>query len=352
MGENLIKLSLTQIKDFKKADLIILNTCTVTHKASREIRKEIRKIKRVNPKSFLIVTGCWLYKIRISGEKKDKDFLKLINLSLYKKDQKNLTKLVEKHFFKNKQVKSKRKIYQDKYYQSQKAIIKVQDGCNNFCTYCIVPFLRGRSQSRKIKKILKEIRDKQNQGIKEIILTGVDLADFKDGKNDLTYLIKEILNKTKIKKISFGSINLKILNQDFISLYKNMQNNKLSSHFHIPLQSGCDETLERMGRKYKVKDFIKKIKELNQKIPNFTFSTDLILGFPGETEKEFRKTYKIIKNLKKILKNNFIKIHLFRYSKRKGTRATKMENGKVWKNINDAVKKKRVKQLKKITPNF
>jgi len=264
-------------------------------------------------------------------------------------------------------------VYKDKYYRFKKALIKIQDGCDKFCAYCIVPYVRGRSKSRYLDDILKEVRKLIRQGIDEIVLTGIDISAFKfkvkseklkvtvknlklnKYKNHLVRLIKVILKETKVKKISFGSIGLRVFDNEFIDLFNNLTigqyNNRISTHFHIPLQSGCEETLKRMKRDYTVSDFVLRISDLKKKIQGFSFSTDIIVGFPGETREEFKETVKSVKSIKQILGRRFKKIHIFRYSSRKGTLAEKMEGKKGWERVDEKEKKRRAKALQFLISN-
>ena len=356
-------------KKQKQADLVIINTCAVTHKAEREVRKEIRRAKRENPHCFLIAAGCWVEALK---KEDNLNLMKKIDLLIKNQGKKDIQKIIQEklnqnYFLTNLGSRiSHKKIFKDKYGQSKKALIKIQTGCNNFCAYCLVPYLRGHSQSYPTQEIIQEINQQLKNGIEEIILTGVDIADyhfqsqpfggtnFSDGnfqanlKNDLVKLLKLILLKTKIKKISFGSINLKAFDREFIDFYQKVNLEKLSTHFHIPLQSGCQATLKRMKRKYTVRQFIKTIKRLKKEIFGFSFSTDLILGFPGETEEEFKQTLETIKTLKLFLGKSFIKIHLFRYSPRLGTLAAKMRGRKGWEIVPAPLKKQRLKKINEL----
>jgi threonylcarbamoyladenosine tRNA methylthiotransferase MtaB len=281
-----------------RRDLVIINSCAVTHKAEKEVKQFARRVKRENPNVKLIITGCFTDKTKLTPKK---------NLIGHNSGN-----------------------YQDKYAGSGKAIVKIQDGCNNFCSYCIVPFLRGRSVSRPEEEIIQEIRRLEIRKIKEIILTGIDIADYKN----LPKLLKLILSQTTIKKISFGSININAFSKSFLDLFPN---NRLASNFHIPLQSGCDATLKRMNRKYSISNFQRQLSNIQKKIPHFTFSTDIIVGFPGETDQEFNQSLKFLKSLK------LTKIHVFRYSSRKGTVASKME--KKWGKVTEEIKRKRAQQI-------
>jgi threonylcarbamoyladenosine tRNA methylthiotransferase MtaB len=418
LGEELVRniRGIKSTKSIKGVDLVILNTCCVTVKAEKEVRQTIRRIKKDNPKCFLIVTGCWVDRFRAevgvwdslrspvknylslqshanklhqqTGQRRDalktktKQFLlapreshrallKNIDLLVSNKGKAELAGILREYFNHLAIQPFSHLPYRDKYANDKKTIIKIQDGCNNFCTYCIVPYVRGRSISRPVEEIIKEIKQKEKEGIKEVILTGIDLEDYKfkvkseklkvtvknlklnELKNNLVKLIKLILFGTKIKKISFGSMGWKIINKEFYELFnlktqiskvpaqgwsasggktttQNLNlltiNNRVSTHFHIPLQSGCNGTLKRMNRRYKVKDIRHKIYELKKNVPNFTFSTDLIVGFPGETEEEFKQTLEFITEIKKVLGKSFTKAHIFRYSSRPGTVAAKMES--------------------------
>ena len=223
------------VEKTKKADLVVINTCCVTHKAEKEARKEVRRVKRENPKCFLVVAGCWVENVlcaidsKKSSQRRDainmkkenfKQFartLTLVDLLIENKDKKKIGQILKSKFIKNIiQQGGDLGRYKDKYGVSNKALVKVQEGCDNFCTYCIVPYVKGRSKSRSIKEVVKEIRDLIEQGIKEVILTGTDMSDYRFG---LVKLIREILTKTKIRKISFGSINLRSFDAEFVNLY-------------------------------------------------------------------------------------------------------------------------------------
>ncbi len=367
IGEQLAsKLAMKPVEKTKKADLVVINTCCVTHKAEKEARKEVRRVKRENPKCFLVVAGCWVENVlcaidsKKSSQRRDainmkkenfKQFartLTLVDLLIENKDKKKIGQILKSKFIKNIiQQDGDLGRYKDKYGVSNKALVKVQEGCDNFCTYCIVPYVKGRSKSRSIKEVVKEIRDLIEQGIKEVILTGTDMSDYRFG---LVKLIREILTKTKIRKISFGSINLRSFDAEFVNLYSaqvRFSQNKLrlSSHFHIPLQSGCDTILKRMNRGYKISNFQFLISKLKKKISGFSFSTDIIVGFPGESKKEFEQTLKILKKIKKIMGKSFTKIHVFRYSARQGTVAAKMAGKIGWEKVETAEKKSRSRQI-------
>jgi threonylcarbamoyladenosine tRNA methylthiotransferase MtaB len=359
IGEQLCRLGWqNQLNREYQSDLMIINSCAVTSKAEKEVRQLIRKIKRENPNCFLVVTGCWAEiaqnaKLKAQNQNLKLKTLKNINLLAGNKDKEKIGEMITKSK-ENNGYKSYN-IYTDKYFQSRKVLVKIQDGCDNYCSYCLVPYLRGRSVSRPPHKIVDEIKQLTEKGINEVILTGIDLGSYKlkiterkakQDNNNLVKLLLLILKETNIKKISFGSINLEVFTKDFIALYQGRWGNRLSPHFHIPLQSGCNETLQRMKRKYKIFNFQFSIFNLLNKIPGFSFSTDIIVGFPGETEKEFNKTLKFLRFLKKKMGKKFTKIHIFRYSRRPGTLAFKMEGKKGWEKVPEVIKNQRAKRIK------
>ncbi len=334
MGEALCSRfpGLKVVNSLSIADIVIINSCSVTQKADKEVRQMIRKIKRENPDCFLIVSGCWAEKL---FKKSPRKFSSSIDLLIENKNKMKLPEILKKKLgcFKKPLLAN---FYKDKYASSGKALIKIQEGCNNFCTYCIVPFLRGRSISRPIKEIIKEVNIQIKEGIKEIILTGVEVSDYQPS---LAKLVKDILKFTKIDKISFGSININAFNREFLKLYEDKKiQPRLTSHFHIPLQSGCNNVLARMRRKYGVEDFFRKLQILKKIIPNFSFSTDIIVGFPGETQEEFEETMITLKKFKKLLGKRFRKTHVFRYSPRQGTMAAKKEGEKNWEKVKEKSK--------------
>jgi len=342
-----------KLKDRIKPNIVIINSCVVTKKAEKEVRQMIRKVKRENPGCFLVVTGCFINNIKNQKAKiknTNKKLLKLIDLLVENKDKLKIPEILKKQL-NNETIEqsSNGTIYRDKYFKSKKALIKVQDGCDNFCTYCIVPYLRGRSSSRPAEEIIEEIREKVEQRVKEIVLTGIDIAAYgREIKNkklniNLTNLLRKILIETEVERISFGSMNLEAFNGEFINLASSFQlpatsKPRIVRHFHIPLQSGSNETLRRMNRRYTIEEYKKVIAKLREKIPGVTFSTDVMVGFPGETEEEFEES---LKNIREI---EFVKLHVFRYSPREGTLAARME--RKWGKIPERVKKERARKTR------
>ena len=221
------------------------------------------------------------------------------------------------------------------YLEKTRAIIKVQDGCNNFCTYCLIPYARGRIRSRNPKNVIEEIQEIVNNGIKEVVITGIHVASYgKDFENNykLIDLLEDINKIEGLKRIRLGSLEPNIITEEFIERLSKLD--KICNHFHLSLQSGSDKTLERMNRKYSCSDFINSAKLLREKFQDVALTTDIIVGFPGETEEEFETTYRFLEQIK------FAKMHIFKYSIRSGTVAAKMEN-----QVSPEIKEKRSHKL-------
>lgn len=329
-----------EIVDFEeKADIYIINTCTVTNMSDRKSRQIIRRVKQINPKSILVVTGC--YAQVASDELKKINEIDLIVGNTEKRDIVNIT---EKYYKKivgadgalvcqehdNNKIQmtdiNKQKEFVDfgttTYTEKTRAVIKVQDGCNNFCSYCIIPYAKGRVRSRRIDNVLEEVKSIVNTGIKEIVITGIHIAsygaDFTDSNIRLIDLLEEINNIEGLERIRLGSLEPNIITDEFVERLKKLD--KICDHFHLSLQSGCNRTLQRMNRKYNTEDFEKVVQRLRNAYQNVALTTDIIVGFPGETEEDFQETYNYLKKI------NFYKMHVFKYSQRKGTRAAIMPN--------------------------
>lgn len=310
------------------ADLYILNTCAVTNEAEKKSRQTIAKFKEKNANAKVIVLGCASQKDHkqfreientsfisgVAGKQKIIDYLESMETNIF-----DFPKDYEEDMIANSS--SKTRVY-----------LKIQDGCNNFCSYCIIPYLRGRSRSRNLQSILEEAK-KASITAKEIVLTGIDISDYRiDGKLQLGTLLKE-LDKLNVR-IRLGSLEVRLFNDEFLGALKDLKN--LCPHFHLSLQSGCDTVLQRMNRKYTTDDYLSVVKKLRKIYPNAMITTDIIVGFPEETDEEFLKTYNFVKKVK------FSQIHIFPYSKRSGTKAEKMTQ------INGKIKKERVKILNKL----
>ncbi len=300
-------------------DICILNTCSVTQKAEKETRQEARKLKREYPGSFLIVTGCSVDYWRKKGKLPD------LGADLYIENKEKVTIPDLPEVATGFHPGSGRQ-------GASRVFVKVQDGCNQFCTYCIVPYLRGRSRSIPAEEIVERIKKLESQATKEVILCGINLADYQPS---LTPLLRKILKETKIPRIRLGSINLKAFSDEFIALW---QNSRLCSHFHIPLQSACNQTLKRMGRRHTIEDFRRIAVKLRQEIAGVNITTDILVGFPDETKTEFEKGFKNLQSLK------LGKIHVFRYSLRNGTKAAEMKN-----QVSEKTKKERAAKIRRLS---
>lgn len=314
-----------------KADAYIVNTCAVTNTAERKSRQVLSKIFKLNPDAKVAVCGC-------AVQNNPAQFLKNKNIiAILGNEGKNeIVKFIKN---KNKELKD---IIHDKYVNTLRPIetrtrqyIKIQDGCNYFCTYCIIPYLRGRSRSRDVDDIIDEIK---NTSANEIVLTGINISDFRiNEKLGLKTLIKEIDKLNKRFRIS--SLECNVLDDEMLEILKNSKN--FCPHFHISLQSACNETLKRMNRRYTIEDFIKIVEKIKKNFTLPSISTDIIVGFKGESEEEFNTT---VENLKKI---QFSFMHIFPYSERTGTVATRL-NG----SVNKCEQKRREHILQKLNKEF
>ena len=334
------------IKEFnEKADIYIINTCTVTNMADRKSRQMLRRVKELNKNALIVACGCYAQVAKEELEKIDE-----IDL-IYGTNEKNkISEYVENYIKSN----SDSTIVTDVMYQKEfldfgvtdytektRAVIKVQDGCDRFCSYCIIPYARGHIRSRNISSILEEIKEIVNKGIKEVVITGIHVASYGRDLNDnigLIDLLEEINRIDKLERIRLSSLEPTLITEEFVNRLKNLD--KICDHFHLSLQSGCDETLKRMNRRYDTKQFKNATELLRKTYPNVSLTTDVIVGFPGETEEEFENTYKFLKDIK------FYQMHIFKYSQRKGTKAAVMDN-----QIDNKVKEERSKKLIELSHN-
>lgn len=311
-----------EVVDFEtKADIYIINTCTVTNMADKKSRQMLRRVKEINLEAILVAVGCYA---QVAKEKLEQ--IPEIDLILGINEKNDIVKYVEQA--------SKNTYVSDVLHQTEfldfgdvtytektRAVIKVQDGCNQFCSYCIIPYARGRIRSRKPESVIKEITDVAKEGIKEVVITGIHIASYgKDFNTEyrLIDLLEEIQKVNGIQRIRLGSLEPTLITEEFVTRLKKLS--KICDHFHLSLQSGCDETLKRMNRKYTTDQFRHVVELLRNAYPEVHLTTDVIVGFPGETEEEFNKTYEFLKEIK------FYKMHVFKYSPRSGTVAAKMPN--------------------------
>ena len=321
------------------SDVCVVNTCTVTNMSDRKSRHILRRVKVLNPNAIIVATGCYA-----QVYKKELEEMPEIDIVLGNEEKNDIVHFVERYQNEKKKIVQIQDINQEKefeemgeitYTEKTRAVIKVQDGCNQFCSYCIIPYARGRVRSRKIENVVKEIERIAQKGIKEVVITGIHLAsygkDFKDGTS-LIDLLEEINKVDGIYRIRLGSLEPKIINDNFMKRLIKLE--KICHHFHLSLQSGSNKTLKRMNRKYTTEEFKNIVEILRKYYNDVILTTDIIVGFPGENEEEFEETYNFLKEIK------FYKMHVFPYSPRKGTVAEKMPE-----QVDGNIKEKRSKKL-------
>lgn len=340
MKEALVKNGFSFCNLNEKCDILILNTCTVTDTSDKKSLKEVRRLKRENPNAILVVCGC-----SVQNDKTKYDDLG-INILMGNINKSNIVSIIEKYLDDKTPVEYVAKTRDLPFENMEvdisdhtRAYIKIEDGCDNFCSYCIIPFVRGKKRSKDFSLVLREVQHLANNGYKEIVLTGIDTGGYESNGKDLTDLIHEMSKINGIERIRQSSIEITQINDKFINELKN--NNKICDHIHIPLQSGSDSILKLMNRKYDLKYFFDKIDMIRSVRPDISITTDVIVGFPGETEEMFLETMQTCKKI------NFSKIHAFPYSERKGTKASMMD-GKV----PESVKHERVKKLLELSDSL
>lgn len=309
----------TVVDELEYADVYIVNTCAVTAEAERKSRQSVSRIKKLNPNARIIICGCASQKDR---EKFQKDGVKVVSGTAKKQD---LADMIEKEGFGE---FSLNKDFDECSADTEKAkvYLKVQDGCNNFCSYCIIPYLRGRSRSRQLDRVVEEVKGAK---CNEVVLTGINLSAYgKDIGLTLTELVKNLQDIDK--RISLGSLEVGVINREFLSALKELKD--FCPHFHLSLQSGSDSVLKKMNRKYTADEYLSAVKLIGEYFENPSITTDVIVGFPTETEENFLDTQSLVE------KCAFADIHIFPYSKREGTVAYKLGeiDGKV---VTDRVKR-------------
>lgn len=365
-----------EVVDFEdRADIYVINTCTVTNIADKKSRQMIRRVKQQNKNAILVAVGCY---VQVAKEKLEE--IEDIDLILGTKEKRDIVKYVEEYLKSQDKIVSVSNMMPKDNYEEfglithterNRAVIKIEDGCNQFCTYCIIPYARGRVRSRIPNNIIKEIEKISENGIKEVVLTGINLTaygtDFayrdveeiksKDRNVDKKFTLNEKIDKEnlknyrlidlleninkvpKIKRIRLGSLEPTIITDEFIKRLSKLE--KVCDHFHLSLQSGCTETLKRMNRKYTANEIENAVKRIRKYFPNVALTADIIVGFPGETEEEFKQTYELLKKIK------LYKIHVFKYSKREGTKAAVMEN-----QVDGNVKEERSNKLLELSDKY
>ena len=347
MEQQFIQNNYKIVDNTEKADIYVINTCTVTNMADRKSRQMLRRVKEINQSAVIVVCGCYAQVAKTELEQ-----IPEVDIILGINEKNKIVQIVEEYLAsKNNIIEvadvSKQKEFLDfgdvTYTEKNRAVIKVQDGCNMFCSYCLIPYARGRIRSRKIENVVSEIEKIAKQGIKEVVITGIRVASYgKDFGNEnirLINLLEEINKIEGIERIRLSSLEPTIVDEEFAQRLSKLE--KICDHFHLSLQSGCDATLKRMNRKYTTARYKEATEILRKFYPNANFTTDVIVGFPGETDEEFNQTYKFLKEIE------FYKMHIFKYSPRKGTVAEKLPN-----QVDGNIKEERSKKLIELSNNM
>ena len=313
------------IKDIsEKADIYVINTCTVTNVSDRKSRQFIRKSKKKNTDAIIAVVGCYS---QVSPEEVEE--IQDVDIIVGTSERNRIVDLCEEFIENPNRINIVKNIKTNKEFEDinineikskTRAYVKIQDGCNQFCSYCIIPYARGTIRSRAKENIINEAKRLAKAGFKELVLTGIHLASYgKDLKNeDLLEVIKELTEIDEIERIRLSSVEPSLIDKEFLETA--IESKKVCDHFHLSLQSGSDTVLKRMNRKYSSDYFRSRVNLIRKYMPNAGITTDIIVGFPGETEEEFKATYEFVKEI------GFSKIHVFKYSKRQGTPAYDYEN--------------------------
>ena len=323
------------------ADIYIINTCTVTNIADRKSRQMLHRARKMNPDAVVVAAGCYVQAQNtrentdpcidiVLGNNHKKDLIKVLEeYEAEKAAQKESADAAEKSDVRKNiqdieeigQTKEYEKLHLTKPGEHTRAYIKVQDGCNQFCTYCIIPYVRGRVRSRTVEDVLDEVRTLAGNGYQEVVLTGIHLSSYGidfDGNRHLLSLIQAVHQIEGVRRIRLGSLEPGIITDEFARALSDLP--KMCPHFHLSLQSGCDDTLKRMNRRYTSEEYYEKCCILRRYFDNPALTTDVIVGFPGETEEEFQKSRDFVDKV------DFYETHIFKYSRREGTRAAAMEN--------------------------
>lgn len=325
----------------ENADVYIINTCSVTNIADRKSRQMIHRAKKRNPEAIVAAAGCYVQAASeetlreagvdvIIGNNHKKEIAEILDAFLAEKQDVFLSDMTHMHEYENLQVSETA--------EHTRAYLKVQDGCNQFCSYCIIPYVRGRIRSRSIADVVEECRRLGKSGVKEVVLTGIHLSSYgleperKDSGETLLSLIQAIHEVEEISRIRLGSLEPRIVTEDFAEALAKLE--KLCPHFHLSLQSGSDATLHRMNRHYTTEEYRRGCEILRKYFAHPAITTDVIVGFPGETEEEFAESYAFAKKI------GFYEMHIFKYSRRKGTVADRMPD-----QLTEAVKGERSHQM-------
>ena len=324
--------------DFKEiADVYVINTCTVTNTGDSKSRQMIRKAIRKNPQATVCVVGCYS---QIAPEEIEQ--IEGVGVVLGTQHRKDIVKYVDEYLKTGKPVIKVDNVMNLKKFEdlnidrfkNTRAFLKIQDGCNNFCTYCIIPYARGRVRSRDKDSVLNQAKTLVANGYVEIVLTGIHTAGYGEDLDNYSFydLLVDLVKIDGLKRLRISSIETSQISDEIINLIGS--NDIIVDHLHIPLQSGCDATLKRMNRKYTTSQYLEKINKIRNYLPNIACTTDVIVGFPGEKDEEFEETYNFIKEV------NYSELHVFPYSPRRNTPAAKMKD-----QVDDKIKHERVNRL-------
>lgn len=350
MAEKFIKEGYEVVNHNDFSDVYVINTCTVTNMGDRKSRQMISKVKKLNDKAIIAVVGCYA---QISSEEISE--INGVDVILGTKNKGMIVYYVNKAMIEKKQQIAVNDVFTNKafeelnieeYQDKTRAFLKIQDGCNRFCSYCLIPYARGGVCSKEPEKVLSEVKKLAAHGFKEIILSGIHTASYGQdlaGNWTLLNLLEEIDKIDGIERIRIGSIDPTFFTNGVINRIASLK--KLCPHFHLSLQSGCNETLERMNRKYTAEQYEQIVKELRTHIKDVSITTDIIVGFPGETEEEFKSTYEFLKGIE------LSKMHIFKYSPREGTKAAAMQK-QIDGNVKEARSKKLIELNKKLEDKF
>ena len=323
------------------ADVYLINTCTVTNIADRKSRQMLHKAKKMNPDAIVVAAGCY---VQADTEKLKED--NAVDLILGNNQKTQIVEVLEEYEKEHSKQVQVIEINHTKEYEELsieqtaehvRAYIKVQDGCNQFCTYCIIPFARGRVRSRKIADVLREVETLASKGYKEVVLTGIHLSSYgvdfpKEERESLLSLIQAVSKVAGIQRIRLGSLEPRIITEEFLEGI--VATGKVCPHFHLSLQSGCNKTLKNMNRRYSAQEYAEKCELIRKYYPAPALTTDVIVGFPMETEEDFEESYEFVKNI------HFYETHIFKYSRRHGTKAAAMDG-----QLTEAVKAQRSEKL-------
>ncbi|MBS7196434.1 MAG: tRNA (N(6)-L-threonylcarbamoyladenosine(37)-C(2))-methylthiotransferase MtaB [Eubacterium sp.] len=328
-----------EVVDFEEyADVYLINTCTVTNLGDKKSRQMIRRAKRINPNSVVVATGCYA---QVASEEVAK--IEGINIVIGTKNRSEIVETVENYVDENGVVNNVSDIMGEKEFEPlqisrltnrTRAYIKIQEGCNRYCTYCIIPYARGPIRSRKPEEVIEEVKKLAENGFKEVVLTGIHVASYGLDLGNITLadIIEKVHSVNGIERIRFSSMEPLAIDDDFVARMAKLP--KVCDHYHLSLQSGCNRTLKRMNRKYNAEQYAEACERLRNAFPNVAITTDIIVGFPDETEEDFKESLAFAKKMK------LDKIHTFPYSPKKGTPAAKMKN-----QISGDVKSQRSKEM-------